>query len=115
MKKVAINIKTESLYPIISSLRKDGWIVTAKYYGFDAGIDDDYWCLRKGFKKIEFGWSNWTEGEIKTTNEVFKQLEMRFKIKFEYGEPSNLKKSVISTYKLQSMPLWIVKKLKLLE
>ena len=87
MKKVAIDIKTEKLYSIINILRKDGWIVSAKYYGFDAGIDDDYWCLRRGFKKIEFGWSNWTEGEIKTTNEIFKQLEHRFKIKFEYGEP----------------------------
>ena len=115
MKKVAINIKTESLYTIINSLRKEGWIVTAKYYGFDAGIDEDYWCLRKGFKKIKFGWSNWTEGEIMTTNEVFKQLEKRFKKKFEYGEPSNLKKAVIATFKPQSMPLWIVQKFKLLE
>ena len=50
MKKVAIDIRTEKLYSIINILRKDGWTVSAKYYGFDAGIDDDYWCLRRGLK-----------------------------------------------------------------
>ena len=115
MKKIATDIETEVWASIIKALRNDGWIVTAKYWGFDAGIDYDYWCLRRGLKKIEFGWSNWTEGEIKTTNEIFKQLEHRFKIKCEYGEPSNLKKTVIASFKPQSLPLWIVKKFRLLE
>ena len=115
MKKVAIDIKTEILYKIINELRSNGWFVTAKYYGFDAGIDDDYWCLRKGIQKIEFGWSNWTEGEIKTKSELFSELEKQFNVEFKYGEPSNLKKSVIATFKAQSLPLWLVKKLKLIE
>ena len=110
MKKIATDIETEVWASIIKALRNDGWIVTAKYWGFDAGIDDDYWCLRRGLDKIEFGWSNWTEGEIKAKRSILEKLEEKHKIKFKFGEPMNLKKSVIATYKFQSLPLWILNK-----
>ncbi|MGV6829818.1 MAG: hypothetical protein ACWA45_10540 [Flavobacteriales bacterium] len=51
MKKTVLNIKTEKWNEIISELKQRGLIVTAKYYGFDAGIDDDFLVLRKGLKK----------------------------------------------------------------
>lgn len=115
MQKTAINIKTERWNKIISGLKKRGWIVTAKYYGFDAGIDHDFLILRKGFKKVMFGWTNWFEGEIKCNNIMFRYLESEFKIDFEYGEPTSLKPSIISTYRVQSFPLYIAKILNLLK
>ncbi|WP_179338841.1 hypothetical protein [Winogradskyella ludwigii] len=115
MKKAAINIKTETWNEIISKLKSRGWIVTAKYYGFDAGIDDDFLILRKGLKKITFGWTNWFEGEIKCSNELFEYLKTEFNIEFEFGKPTCLDSFVILTYRLQSLPLFIIKKLDLLK
>ena len=115
MKRTAVNIKTEKWNEIISELRKRGWVVTAKYYGFDAGIDDDFLILRKGFKRILFGWTNWFEGEIKCNDRIFKYLESEFNVEFEFGKPTSLKPLVIATYRLQSLPLFLVKKLNLLE
>ena len=115
MRKTAINITTEKWNEIISGLRKRGWIVTAKYYGFDAGIDNDFLILRKGFKKILFGWTNWFEGEIKCNDETFDYLKSVLKLEFEYGEPTRLKPLVMSTYRIQSLPWFIVKKLNLLK
>ncbi|ARV10008.1 hypothetical protein BTO05_10310 [Winogradskyella sp. PC-19] len=102
MKKTAINIETEKWKSIISGLRNKGWKLTAKYNGFNAGIDDDFLILRKGFKKIMFGWSNWLEGEIKCSDKLFRYLETEFETEFEYGKPSNLKPLVILTYRIQS-------------
>ena len=96
-------------------MRKRGWVVTAKYYGFDAGIDDDFLILRKGLKKILFGWSNWLDGEIKCTDQIFKYLESEFDCDFEFGKPVNLKPVVVLIYRMQSLPLFLVRKLKLLE
>ncbi|AKP51395.1 hypothetical protein [Cyclobacterium amurskyense] len=115
MKKVAIDIETKIWAEIIRVLRKEGWIVTAKYWGYDAGIDADYWCLRKGLRKIEFAWSNWTEGEIRAKESLLSKIEEKHKIKFKYGEPSNLKRSVIVTFKLQSLPLWILNRFNFLD
>jgi hypothetical protein len=114
-KRTAIKVETEKWNEIISELRKKGWIVTSKYWGFDAGVDEDFLILRKGFKKIIFGWTNWLDGEIKCNDKLFKYLETEFKIKFQFGKPTSLKRAVILTYRFQSLPLFIVKKLKLLK
>lgn len=90
MKKTVLNIKTEKWNEIISELKQRGLIVTAKYYGFDAGIDDDFLVLRKGLKKILFGWTNWFEGEIKCNDQIFNYLESEFKLEFKYGKPTSL-------------------------
>ncbi len=115
MRKTAINIETKRWREIICKLRSRGWVVTSKYYGFDAGIDEDFWILRKGFKKILFAWNNWSEGEIKCEDKIFEFLESEFMIKFQYGVPTNLKPTVVLTYKLQSLPLFLVEKLNLLK
>jgi|TARA_B110000967_G_C18684640_1_gene459899 hypothetical protein len=115
LKRTAINIKTEKWNEIISGLKNRGWIITAKYYGFDAGIDDDFLILRKGLKKIMFGWTNWFEGEIKCNDKLFEYLKTEFNTEFEFGKPTSLKPMVILTYRFQSLPLFIVKKLNLLK
>ena len=115
MNKTAINIKTEKWIEIISELRKRGWVVTAKYYGFDAGIDEDFLILRKGLKKIMFGWNNLKDGDIRCNDKLFEYLESEFNLKFEFGKPTNLKPLVVLTYRLQSLPLFLVRKLKLLD
>lgn len=94
LKKVAVHIKTDVWNEIISALKKRGWLVTSKYYGFDAGVDHDFLVLRKGMKKITFGWSNWFEGEIKCSDALFTHMESELKISFEYGEPKSLKNTV---------------------
>lgn len=101
MGKTAVNINTEIWNDIIIGLKKRGWVITAKYDGFDAGIDDDYLVLKKGSQKIEFGWTNWFEGEIQCNERLFDYLRSEFNIDFEFGEPTSLKPSVIMTYKLQ--------------
>lgn len=111
MKKVAINIKTGKWNEIIGTLVKQGWIITAKYCGFDAGIDDDFIVLKKGWKKITFAWSNWFGGEIKCNDKLFRLLEAKFNTKFEFGKPHNLKPLVALTFRVQSPPLSVVKKL----
>ena len=79
------------------------------------GDNDDFLILRIGFKKILFGWTNWFEGEIKCSNQIFEYLESELKLEFEYGKPTSLKPFVISTYRIQSLPLFLVKKLNLLK
>ena len=115
MNKTAINIETEKWIDVISGLKKRGWIVTAKYYGFDAGIDEDFLILRKGLQKIMFGWENYRGGEIKCNKKLFEYLESEFKLKFEFGKPTSLKPLVVLTYRFQSLPLFLVRKLKLLD
>lgn len=114
MERVAINIETKVWEKIISSLRSKGWWVTAKYYGFDAGIDDDFLILRKGFKKIVFGWTNWLEGEIKCNDEIFDYLQKENDIKFQFGKATILKTSLIHSYRAHSLPLWVIKTFNLL-
>ncbi|MEL6812006.1 MAG: hypothetical protein AAFP76_11775 [Bacteroidota bacterium] len=91
MSRVAVNIKTDDWNKIISDLREKGWKRTSKYYGFDAGIDHDFLILKRASKKITFGWSNWFEGEINCTDELFDFLKSEFNLTFEYGEPEALK------------------------
>ncbi len=112
LNKTAINIKTETWTRLISELQNRGWWVTAKYYGFDAGIDDDFLILRKGMKKIVLSWTNWLEGEIKCSAETFTYLESEFDLKFEYGPPVSLKPMVILTYGLQSFAIRVGKKVR---
>lgn len=112
MKVFAINIKTEVWNSIIESLLEDGWIVRLKYNGFDAGIDHDYLELRKDKMKIEFGWDNWFEGEIKAEQELMSQIETQLNLKFQYGEPHNLKAGVIATSRLQPTSIWILNRIR---
>ena len=98
----AINIKTEIWNSIIDKLLDDGWSMKYKYDGYDAGIDHDYIMLCKGIRKIEFGWDNWCEGEIRGSLDLMRQLEEELHLKFEYGKPHNLKAGVIKLSKLQS-------------
>ncbi len=60
-----------------------------------------------------FGWDNLLEGEIKCKDKLFEYFESEFNMEFEYGKPTNLKPLVVITYKIQSLPLFLVKKLKL--
>lgn len=77
--------------------------MTSKYYGFDAGIDHDYLVMRKGLKKISFGWSNWFEGEITCSDELFHYIELEMDTSFEYGEPNSLKQSFSFWRRIQNI------------
>lgn len=93
--KVAIGIDTGDWNRIIKTLVEEGWTMCHKYENYDAGIDFDFLILSKNNRQIIFGWSNWEEGEIKCSDELFRELSKKFGIEFRYGPPSNLKQSVI--------------------
>ncbi|WP_242927077.1 hypothetical protein [Pontibacter vulgaris] len=98
--KTATGIKTEDWNRIIRGLLDEGWVVSAKYDGFDAGIDYDFIILRDGKRTIEFGWDNWMEGEIKATEEILEEITQKFEIDFKYGKPSNLTLPLIRVTKI---------------
>lgn len=101
--KIATEIKTEEWNRIIQGLIDEGWELKMKYDALDAGIDFDFLVLKKNKNQIEFGWDNWVEGEIKCTDELMEMIQDKFQISFKFGEPINLKKSVIRLTKFQIM------------
>ncbi len=107
--KVATGIKTEDWNRIINGLIDDGWKMKSKYDQFDAGIDFDFLILTKGFKKITFGWENWSEGEIKCSEKLFNELSNKFSINFTFGEPNSLKTSVIILTRFQNFVMSFIK------
>ena len=102
--KIAINIKTEEWNRIIKGLIREEWKVEMKYDEFDAGIDFDFLVLKKEKNKIEFGWDNWVEGEIKCSDDLMEMIQYKFKISLNFGEPVNLKPNVIRVTKFQ---IWL--------
>ncbi|MCH9660067.1 MAG: hypothetical protein K0U54_04060 [Bacteroidetes bacterium] len=101
MKKIAVHINTDQWNQIIDTLKRKGWFVTYKYFGFDAGIDYDRIIVRRGFKKITFQWTNWMEGEIVCSDELFDYLESEFNMTFTFEnntinrKPPNLFKRIL--------------------
>jgi len=106
LKKIATDIKTDDWNRIIQGLIEEKWKVVKKYDAFDAGIDFDFIELAKNGEKIQFGWSNWEEGEIKCSVELIETLQKKFSISFKFGKPMNLKPSVVRLTKFQ---IWINK------
>lgn len=95
---IATGIKTESWNQCIDELLNSGWKKTYKYDHFDAGIDFDFIRLEKDNEKILLGWDNWFEGEIKAEQKHLDFLIQRTGIELRFGEPENLKKTVIAMY-----------------
>jgi hypothetical protein len=84
MRKTAVDIKTEVWNNIISELKNNGWDTIFKYEGFDVGIDRDAVTLKNNKNQtIEFTWDNWSEGVITSEEEILKELENKFDIKFQ--------------------------------
>jgi hypothetical protein len=96
---VAIDIETPVWNKIINSLVQDGWTVTYRYDGIDAGIDFDFAILKNRDEEILFGWDNWLEGEIKCTEQRLTEIEHKLKITFKKGAPVNLRPKVIEMYR----------------
>lgn len=67
-----------------------------KYDGIDAEIDYDFLVLKKV--------------EIKCKNELMEMLQEKFKMQFKFGEPINLKSSVIRLTKFQIIMNWLRRK-----
>lgn len=104
--KVAINIKTEDWNRIIAILTDDNWKVRAKYRGIDEGIDYDYLLLYKKPNAITFGWTNYFEGEIKCTDQLFDYLVKKFGMPFSYGEPTALAPGFFEKEKVKNIGQW---------
>lgn len=95
--KIATTIDTELFYSIIKYLTKNGWRVSIEYSPkiFDKGIDFDFYQLEKNDETILFAWTNWFEGELKTSSTLVENIEQQFGIKFKFGEPEHLSKENI--------------------
>jgi hypothetical protein len=90
-----VSIETGLWKSIIRLLMKDGWNVAYRYDNIDAGIDFDFVILEKAKEEILFGWDNWTEGEIKCSEDRLNQIEKLIGMPLTKGEPVNLKPSII--------------------
>jgi hypothetical protein len=95
--RIATGIDTELFYSIIKYLTKTGWRVSLEYSTklFDKGIDFDLYQLNKNGETILFAWTNWFEGELKTSSTIIDNIEQQFSIKFKFGEPEHLNKENI--------------------
>jgi hypothetical protein len=80
--KVASDIKTELWNTVIADLQQEGWKITSKYDGFDAGIDYDALTLKKDELKIDFVWDNWSEGEIICEPAISEILQRKYALVF---------------------------------
>lgn len=96
----AVNIETNLWNRIISLLKEEGWIETHRYKNFDAGIDSDFIILEKEENEILFGWDNWLEGEIQSTESLIEEIESKVGITLEKGEPVSLKQEVVKLCRL---------------
>lgn len=97
--KIATDIKTEDWGKIIRTLVKEGWKIRSKYRGIDAGIDNDFLILSKKTEQITFGWTNYFEGEIKCSDQLFDYLTRKFGVQFVYGDPNALAPSFFENEK----------------
>lgn len=90
--RIATGIDTEIFYSIIKYLIKMEWRVSAEYSTnlFDKGIDFDLYRLEKNGETILFAWTNWFEGEIKSSSTLIEYMEQEFNTKFKFGEPEHL-------------------------
>lgn len=108
--KIATDVKTADWNSIVEGLREDGWKMSNKYLGFDAGIDYDFLVLRKGENSIEFAWGNWFEGEIKAEEELLQMIQEKFTLRFSFGEATLLDLSESKPGGLQRLINWFRKK-----
>lgn len=72
---VAKYIPTDLWHKAIDALIANDWEVTYAYDGMDAGIDYNCIKLQKEAEEIVFEWTNWDEGEIKSTPDRLKEIE----------------------------------------
>lgn len=105
--KVAINIKTEDWNQIIAILKREGWKVRSKYRGIDEGIDYDYLVLQKKTDQITFGWTNYFEGEVQCSDNLFDFLEKKFELQFSYGTPTSLSPGFFTKEKAKGIGQWL--------
>jgi hypothetical protein len=95
--RIATGIDTELFYSIIKYLTKNGWRVSVEYSTkmFDKGIDFDLYQLDQSGETILFAWTNWFEGELKTSINLIDNLEQQFNTEFKFGEAEHLNKENI--------------------
>lgn len=95
--RIATGIDTELFYSIINHFTKTGWKISIEYSTklFDKRIDFDLYQLTKNGETILFAWTNWFEGELKTSSTLIDNIEEQFSIKFKFGEPEHLNKENI--------------------
>ncbi len=102
--RIATNIETKLFYSIIKYLTKRNWYftkskwkITVEYSRklFDKGIDFDLYQLENNGENILFAWTNWFEGELKTTTKNIEIIEKKFGVSFEFGKPELLDDSNI--------------------
>ncbi|WP_300669903.1 hypothetical protein [Soonwooa sp.] len=90
--QIAINIETSKFFAIVEHLQKSSWRLCSEYSQiiFDKGIDFDFYQFKKDKKEILMAWSNWFEGEIKSSPQILENLSKEFDFKLNFGEAEYL-------------------------
>ena len=79
-----VDIPDKKVKEIFDRLVNDGWVLTSKYDGFDAGIDYDCLKLRKGLATVKCEWNNWTEWEILGRRDLVERIAIEFDLQVSY-------------------------------
>jgi hypothetical protein len=79
-----VDIPDKKVKEIFDRLVIDGWVLTSKYDGFDAGIDYDCLKLRKGLATVKCEWNNWTEWEILGRRDLVERIAIEFDLQVSY-------------------------------
>ncbi|MGD1847904.1 MAG: hypothetical protein ACFB10_21120 [Salibacteraceae bacterium] len=95
----ATDITTDVWVQVIKKLVAEAWKVTYKYDNFDAGIDYDFVILEKDGEEILFGWDNWFEGEVQSSEPKMIEIEQMMNQSFKRGESQNLTPGLITLHR----------------
>ncbi|MDR2221431.1 MAG: hypothetical protein LBE34_01705 [Flavobacteriaceae bacterium] len=88
--KTTIHISTSDWNRIITYLKQTNWRLKKQYWGFDKGIDYDYYHYTKQKQEVKLAWCNWFEGEMQTTEDIILLLANELQLSFTYGAPEHL-------------------------
>ncbi|WP_157598150.1 hypothetical protein [Rhizobacter sp. Root1238] len=78
-------VSAETFEPVFKQLVSSGWKVRSRYAGFDAGVDYDCLCLRKGFATLKCEWDNWSEWSIEGKRHLIEEIADRSKLPITYA------------------------------
>lgn len=86
--KIATNIETTVWKKIIETLITKNWKITDEYPElYDKSVDNDFYRLEKNGEVIEFGWTNWLDGEIKAKQIIIEDLKKDFDFELRFDKP----------------------------
>jgi hypothetical protein len=69
-----LDVADKDFERVLLHLKMQGWKLTSRYRGFDAGIDYDRLRFRKRWTYIKCEWDNWCEWSVEGPAKVIKGI-----------------------------------------